>query len=85
MRGDRPTRSASLGPHRLMVRTPLFQGGNTGSIPVGVIGKFEYLLILKFSYNSSTGIEQERGRENICFPVEEGRAKPVGKPRVSEE
>ncbi len=22
-------------PHRLMARTPLFQGGNTGSIPVG--------------------------------------------------
>jgi hypothetical protein len=24
-------------PHRLTVRTPLFQGGNTGSIPVGAI------------------------------------------------
>ncbi|KKT36733.1 MAG: hypothetical protein UW27_C0017G0108 [Parcubacteria group bacterium GW2011_GWA1_44_13] len=28
---------------------------------------------------------EERGRENTCFPVEEGRAKPVGKPWVSEE
>ena len=27
----------ALGPRRLTVRTALFQGANTGSIPVGVI------------------------------------------------
>ena len=27
----------------------------------------------------------EWGREKSCSPVEEGRAKPVGKPRVSED
>ena len=36
--GSSPTRGVFLRPHGQAVKTSPFHGGNTGSIPVGVIG-----------------------------------------------
>ena len=50
-----------------MDRTLACGAGNEGSIPSEGTKRAKLFLL------TEEGIEQERGRENTCFPVEEGR------------
>ena len=51
-----------------------------GSSPTGRT-KMKMMGMLPVIFIFSSGLEQERGRENTCFPAEEG----MGKPWVSQE
>ena len=57
--GSSPTRGVFLRPHGQAVKTSPFHGGNTGSIPVGVILQKALLSVIKFKiWRSSQAVRR---------------------------